>query len=369
MTALGGPPDVIQAVKASGGQPGPMSVWVTGGALKWGTGNLDSHYKACKAAGVPPLVKFWYWGDDISTRAILDGVKDQYQGTWKTRKAGLELARAIGAKAKNHGVSPIVAIEHEFAQEGLETDPSAFAPYYDEAAAVLRAECPTTRIAFCCPIWEDEALIASTYKAQIASSDLVASQTLLFPPRHASREFTNAGRNFEEAFANLRRLAPGKPSCIVDVGFSSYGGAYSKEPPFAGGDGRGNDALQKAAIDGIVERAPAMGLEFIVARSLKDNASFAVSNYGGYAERHVGVIRADGSKKPAYESLLAIAKAAAPPPAPSPDPSPLEVCRAESAQLRRERDEATAAANGARQRLETARAALTPLQAALAPGP
>lgn len=51
MTRVGGTDGIINAVKAAGGQPGPMSVWVTGGAIRWGTSNIDAHYAKCKAVG------------------------------------------------------------------------------------------------------------------------------------------------------------------------------------------------------------------------------------------------------------------------------------------------------------------------------
>lgn len=370
MVAVGGPQSVVNAIKAAGGQPGPMSMWVTGGALKWGTGNIDTHYAACKAAGVPPLVKFWFWGDDISTKAINEGVKDQYQGTWKTREAGLQLAKTIGEKATKAGVKPIVAIEHEFAQNGLETDASAFGPYWDEAAAAIKAACPGAVIVFTVPIWEDEALIGKTYAKQVAKADMVGSQTLLFAPRHGSREFTNAGANFVDAFAKLRGLAPGKPACIVDLGFSSYGGPYAAAPPFAGGNGTANEPLQKAALDGIASRAGSMGLEFIVYRDLKDNAGFDVANYGGYAERHVGVVRTDGSKKPAFDSLVALAKPT--PQAPPPEPktrteteymaqvNAAAKASQEAATLLQSRDRLQAQVEAARAGVEAARTALAP---------
>lgn len=307
-----------------------MSIWLTAGVERWGFGYLDAFFAECKRAGVDPLVLAWVFGDAISTAAILNGVNDPYQKRtdgkpiFITKAKALSWLTTMAQKATAAGVKPIVAIEHEFAQEGLETDASAFGPYFDEASAAIRKACPDARIAFCCPIWEDENVIGRTYAKQIAAADIVGSQTLLFPPRHGVTEFRNAGLNFTDAFANLRRMAAGKPTAIIDLGFSSYGGAYAKTPPFAGGDGRANEALQAEAIASI---AKVPDLDFVVYRALRDDPSFNTANYGGYAERHVGVVRSDGTKKPAHAALIALSIQ------PPPPPTPLEQAQARIRQL------------------------------------
>lgn len=308
---IGGPGNVTDAIKANGGEVGPRTTWVTAGVENWGLGYLDSFFADCKRDGMDPLVKLWVWGDMISTPAIQDGVDDKYQRNKDgspihiTREKAYAWARTMAEKATAAGVAPHVVIEHEFGKNGVDKDRTAFGPYFSRVADIIITACPDARIVFCSAIWNDQAVIARNYAMQIGKADVLGLQTLLFAPRHPEDQFRNAGKNLAKAFDVLRQATPEKPAAIIDLGFSSYGGAYAKAHPFAGGDGRAHEDLQATAVRSMTD---VPGLEFIAYRNLKDLPGFSVSNFGGHAERHLGVVRSDGSKKPAYAALMDLAR-------------------------------------------------------------
>lgn len=315
---IGGPKPVTDAIKASGGSLGPRSKWLGSWAQKSGIADWDSFFASCKADGVDPLVLFWYWGDDISPAAITNGVQDRYQGVWKTQAIGLDLITKVMEKAAAAGVAPLVTIENEFNKNGAEKS-TTFASYFDAAASKIRAACPAAKIIFAPGAWGDLAALATFYAAQISKTDMIGTQSGFFLPRNPSGNLATVGTGIANAFA---KLGTTKPRILYDVFLSTYGGAYQPSHPFAGGDGR---ALEAQQAQGITSLGNVPNLTALVYRSIKDDPTFAVSNYGGYAERYVGVSHSDGTQKPGYASLLALAKLTVvqPPPTPTPTPTPV----------------------------------------------
>lgn len=361
---LGGPKVLTDAVKAAGGQVGPRSKWLGAWAIKSGTGGWSEFFAACKADGQTPLILWWAWGDQISPAAIKNGVQDTYQNVFKTQANLMPLLRDVMRKAKAAGVQPIVAVENEFNKNGCAAAPE-FAKWFDDSVAVIRAECPGSKVLFAPGSWGDLAALAKFYAPQVAESDMVGLQCGFFKPRNAGDPAT-VGTYMASAFA---KLGTAKSRILYDVFLSTYGGAFAKDHPFAGGDGK---ALETDQAKGIASLGSIPQVEVLVYRDLKDNPTFDVKNYGGYAERFVGVVRSDGTRKPSYDALMALAK----PPAPAEPKTRTEAEYKGVAEARDralfERDraldqasQARLAADRLRAQVETARTAVNAAQAAL----
>lgn len=309
---VGGPKSVSEAVKAAGGQVGPRSKWLGAWCLKSGTGGWTEFFNECKAAGQQPLVFWWAWGDDISPAAIKNGVQDRYQNVFKTQANLLPILKTVMEKAKAVGVQPLVAIENEFNKNGCEKSPE-FAAWFDASAAIVKAN--GGKVLFAPGAWGDLVALSVFYQPQVEASDMVGLQCGYFRPRRKD-DLALVGDVMARQFA---KLPTGKPRILYDTFLSTYGGNFSTTHPFAGGDGKALEAQQAKAILGL-GKIP--GLAAMVYRDVRDSTTFDVKNYGGYAERFVGTMRSDGTKKPGFDALMSISKPATPAPAPAPPPDP-----------------------------------------------
>ncbi len=132
--------------------------------------------------------------------------------------------------------------------------------------------------------------------------DLVGTQCVIFLPRTSLPSYQQAPAR---AISKLRALmaAAGRPGILPDVCLSTYGGQYAATHPFAGGNGNALDNDQATALREFTDAA-----DVLCYRALRDDPAFPTQNYGGEAERHGGVIRVDGTHKPAYDVLLGLAK-------------------------------------------------------------
>jgi len=94
--------------------------------------------------------------------------------------------------------------------------------------------------------------------------------------------------------ARYNKATFGKPSFVTDFAFSSY-----PTPAY--------ERYQDTVIREIFSRMDeldAAGVQGMIWRMLADDPKFNTANYHGMAERHWGLLRADGSKKPAFEPFL-----------------------------------------------------------------
>lgn len=306
---VGGPKSVTDAVKAAKGSVGPRSKWLGSWGIKSGIADWDAFFQGCKADGIQPLVISFLWGDFISPAAITNGVQDTQQGVWKTAKTLLPLLRGVMQKAKAAGVSPLVALDVEFNQHGCEAS-QVYASWYDDCAATIRAECPAAKIIFTPGNWGDLHGLVAYYAPQVAKADYVGLQAVLFAPRHGKDAIASTGNRLAKGFAAMASAK--KPVILYDVALSTYGGSYASAHPFSGGDGKALEADQAAGLNSL---AIIPNLDTMVYRDLKDNSTFSTANYGGLAERFVGVVRSDGTPKPGMASLIALAAPTAPSPA------------------------------------------------------
>lgn len=353
---VGGAMDLVDEIKRNGGEVGPATKWLGSWSHRYGTADFTSFFVECKNRGVQPLIFFWYWGDDISPNAINNGVNDKYQKNaddtpiLKTRVKAQSLLSDVASRAKSAGVNAVFVIEHEFNKNGVIETPKPFNDYFVQMAQVVKANGCT--VGFCPGIWTDSATIRTKFSPSVLAADILGLQTLLFRPRHPEADFKEAGPTLARRFAGLRGDLQ-KPVAIFDLGFSSYGGNYATNHPFSGGNGQTNEGLQAEAIDSVAEamRGISGSVEFVCYRGLKDASTFNVANYGGYAERHVGLIDSTGRKKRAYQSIMEMAK-------PAPPPPPIMYTKEQYDIATQQRDEAMAEVTALRAKIAKARAEL-----------
>lgn len=306
---LGGDASILAEVRKVGGQVGPRTYWIGPWVEKSGWGGLESFYASCKATGDQPLVHLWYFGDNLSQTpgrtaedVLLKGVTDKHQGVWIDWSTARAAALRVASLARAAGVTPIVTIESEFNQGGAESS-AKMRDYLWDIRNTLKKELPDIKTVFAPGLWGDARQLAVFFRDVAQSMDYIGVQAVKFPPRHG--DYSKLPLDISTRLQTMRSVIGEKPTCVHDCALSTYGGG-DKTHPFAGGDGKAHEDMQADTLRGLAS-LESVGLEFMVYRSLKDAPKFALSNYGGVAERFAAVVRADGSKKPGYDALLDLA--------------------------------------------------------------
>lgn len=266
--------------------------WMGGWTQKYGFGEMESRLKAAKKRGITPVVSWWYWGDDISPRAVESGVRDRYHGVQKDRATWTRLSREMADRIARHmgEAGAVVVLETEFNKNGIETwEP--FDGYLAEQAAIFRSRGIQVALGF--GNWGRANW--GRFDRAIAAADYLGVQLL----RSSVREPGAYGKAADTLLSAARALQRfGKPTLVIDVALSSYGNGYEQ--------------TQAAAWGEIMDRLPALkmaGVQGMLLRSIADDPKFDTANYHGPAERHWGLLRADGTAKPAFEKVRAAARA------------------------------------------------------------
>lgn len=285
------------------------SAWAGAWNQKWGWTGVEQDLRQAYAAGVIPVVHWWYWGDDISPSCVENGCADRYHGVRKDKATWTRLSIELAALIRREGGSgaqAIVVLETEFNKNGIETH-EPFDGYLAEISAIFHSAGLKVALGF----GDWGVAHWGTFDRAVASVDMLATTALRSSLRDAAvyhsvaDELVASARYFKTRF--------NKPTFIGDLALSSYPAAEY-------------EAHQAAVIREIFARLPelrAWGVIGIVFRMLADDPAFDINNYHGVAERHWGFLRADGSPKPAFAELqtgwLAEAQIA-PTPAPTPIP-------------------------------------------------
>jgi hypothetical protein len=192
------------------------------------------------------------------------------------------------------GRETIVVLETEFNKNGMDH----YAPFDKDLADQIRIfhARPGIKVVLGLGNWGRRSW--GNFPEAIASSDLLGIQ-LLQSSVHDSASYAQAPETLVSA-ARYIHTQFHKPSLVVDLGLSSYGPHYEES--------------QKNAIAELFERLPEMkaaGVEGIIWRAVADNPRFDTANYHGEAERHWGLLRADGSAKPAFAAFTSGVRAEA----------------------------------------------------------
>ncbi len=265
------------------------SAWAGAWNQKWGWGGVEKELQQAFAAGVTPVVHWWYWGDDISPACVENGCMDRYHGVRKDKATWTRLSTDLAAlilRAGGPGAQAIVVLETEFNKNGIETY-EPFDGYLAEQAAIFKAAGHKVVLGFGSwgfAHWD-------TFDRAVASADMLGTTALRSSLRDAETYHSVADTLI--ASARYFRTRFNKPTFVTDLAVSSY-----PAPEY--------ETHQAAVIREVFDRIDelkALGVLGIVFRMWADDPEFDVNNYHGVAERHWGFLRSDGSPKPAFAVL------------------------------------------------------------------
>jgi len=266
------------------------SVWAGSWNQKWGWKDVEGKLRAAKDAGVVPVVQWWYWGDDISPACVEHGCNDRYEGIRKDKATWTRLSNELAdliVRVMGPDSEALVITETEFNKNGIE-DYEPFDGYLADEAAIFHARQLKVVLGF--GNWGRSQW--RNFDRAVASADLLGAQILQSSIRDAATYLSGADMLVQGARYNQQTFH--KPTFITDFAFSSY-----PEPSYL------ND--QDTVVREVFARMDefrAAGVQGMIWRMLVDDPKFDTSNYHGEAERHWGLLHADGSAKPAFTPFL-----------------------------------------------------------------
>jgi hypothetical protein len=263
--------------------------WVGAWTQRYGWDEAEQKLRTARKLGVTPVIQWWYWGDEISPSAVENGVRDARHGVMKNRatwaRMSTELtdlvARTMGDR------EAIVVLETEFNKDGIESY-EPFDGYLAEQAKILHGK-GNIKVVIGFGNWGRAEW--SRFDKAIAESDLLGTQLL----QSSARDAATYMKTVDTLITGARTLQAtfGKPSLIMDLALSSYPTATY-------------ETNQAAVIQELFTRIgelKAAGVRGIIWRAMNDDPSFDTTNYHGVAERHWGLVRADGTPKPAFTAF------------------------------------------------------------------
>ena len=264
-------------------------LWAGAWNQKYGWDTPRQDLREARKQGVVPVVHWWYWGDEISPAAVANGVTDARHGVRKDRTAWFRMAGELAdlIDREMDGREAVVVLETEFNKNGIENDP-AFDGLLAEQARLFKSH-GNIKVVLGFGNWGQSRW--DGFPRAIRESDMLGTQLL----RSSVREPTTYMKAVDTLLAGARTLHArfDKPVMVMDLALSTY--------PSAEYEGR-----QAAVLRELFDRLPqlkAAGVTGLVWRQIVDDPHFDTSNYHGRAERHWGVLRADGSPKPGFDVL------------------------------------------------------------------
>lgn len=266
------------------------SMWAGPWNQKLGWQGLSDELKQAKAAGTIPVVQWWYWGDDISPACVQHGCKDRYHGVQKDAATWTRLSNELAdliVKAGGKSGPPIVVIETEFNKNGIESY-EPFDELLAEQARIFQRRGLKVVVGF--GNWGQ--VHWKRFDKAIAAADMLGTMSLQSSVRDKATYLAGADHLLQAA--RYLHKTFGKPTFITDVGFSSF-----PESSY--------ESAQAQVVAAIFNRMPefaAAGVQGMVWRMLTDDPKFDTKNYHGQAERHWGLLHADGTPKPAFDAFL-----------------------------------------------------------------
>jgi hypothetical protein len=252
--------------------------------------DVERQLRAAKDAGVVPVVQWCYWGDDISPSCVERGCSDRHEGVWKDKAAWTRLSNELADLIVNvmgPDSGALVITETEFNKNGIENY-EPFDGYLVDQAAVFHARQLKVVLGF--GNWRRSQW--RNFDRAVASADVLGTQILRSSVRDATTYRSGVDELLQGARYNQQTF--NKPTFVTDFAFSSY-----PEPSYL------ND--QDTVVREVFARMDefrAAGVQGMVWRMLADDPAFDTNNYHGEAERHWGLLHADGSAKPAFTPFL-----------------------------------------------------------------
>lgn len=265
--------------------------WLGAWTQKYGWSDANTQLRAAAAGGVTPVISWWYWGDDISPNCVEYGCNDRYHGVRKDKATWYRMTSELAAniEAAMGGREAIVVVETEFNKNGVENY-EPFDGYLAELAAILHSR-GNIRVVVGFGNWGREQWVR--FDRAVAHSDLLGVQSMRSSIREAAT-YTNAVGSLVESAHYLQGTFH-KPIIVTDLAFSSY-------------PSQGYESVQAQVIGELFARIGELksaGVLAMMYRMVVDDPNFDTANYHGIAERFWGLLRADGSQKPAFAVFAA----------------------------------------------------------------
>jgi hypothetical protein len=254
-----------------------LQLWLTRG---WDESWIPrAHLDALAPRGIVPIVTHYYFGDWISKERI-----EASRGAW------LDSVRRMAQRVR--GETPVLVIlepEFNIAPPLGETSTlawSGFSTAMAEAVSIVREHAPNARVGLCAGDFPGPPSLEMALGGVAPHLDFIAFQEMrAVTDREVDRpRYLSVGRSATE-YARYLRRAFGRPLLLSYVAVSSYDGWEDEQGDALRDLLAHRDALRDAGVFG--------WLYF----QLHDDP--AHTGYFGPAERHFGLVRPDGTPKPA----------------------------------------------------------------------
>jgi hypothetical protein len=261
--------------------------WTGAWNQKYGWDTPRRELREAKRQGVVPVIHWWYWGDEISPAAVENGVVDARHQVRKDKETWVRMANELSELiASEMGRrEAVVVLETEFNKNGIEND-KAFDGLLAEQARIFKSR-GNVKVVLGFGNWGSSRW--DRFAGAVRASDMVGTQLL----RSSVREPDSYMKAVDTLLSGARTLHErfDKPVMVMDLALSSYG------------DYEGRQATVLRELFTRVGELKGSGVTGLIWRQIVDDPRFDTSNYHGRAERHWGVLRADGSPKPGFEVL------------------------------------------------------------------
>jgi hypothetical protein len=261
-----------------------LQVWLTRG---WDeTWIPRQHLESLSARGIVPVVTHYYFGDWISQERIES-----------SREAWLDSVRRMAQAVRMSG-PVLVVLEPEFNIQPPrgETHTLAWSGFSDamqEAVEMVRTHAPNARVGTCVGDFPGPPMLELALADVAPKLDFIAFQEMrAITDREAGRPHYLAVGRAATDYARYLKRAFGRPLLLSYVAVSSYEGWEDEQSEGLRDLRAHGEALRDAGVFG--------WLYF----QLHDDP--AHTGYFGPAERHFGLVRPDGTPKPALAEFRAL---------------------------------------------------------------
>lgn len=297
----------IQPQVDAGIKPDYGLFWVGVWNLKSGWGGPDAQMDKAYAAGVTPVIQFYYWGDDISRSCLANGCWSDLHDGWKDQANWSKLAQQLvdHLHLKMKGREAVVVVETEFNKGDVATYEPLDQQLADKAR-FLKQGYPNATVVLGFGNWASN--YWGTWDRAVAASDMTGLQAMRGSTKNSLTSYQGLVNGTLDGAKKLQSLF-GKPVFVSDIALSTY-----PEPEYLD-----HQAKVLGQLFARMDELKAAGVRALVYRTFRDNPNFDLANYYGQAERHWGLAWAGNSTwKPAmrvWVDGIQAERAAAPPPA------------------------------------------------------
>jgi hypothetical protein len=270
---------VLPELDRAGLRPDFLQLWLT---REWQPSWVPPHQlRALAARGIVPIVVHYYFGDAIS-RERFERESDAWYASLR------RMADVLRADAP-----VLVVLEPEFnvdpppGEHAVAAWP-AFGDHLSRAARLLRERAPNVRVGTCVGDFAGPPQLEASLGRAAPDLDFIAFQEMRAStdPAAGRDGYLHVGRSATR-YARYLQRAFERPLLVAYVAVSSHGGWEDRQARALDDVHRQRRALRDAGVFGIVYF------------QLFDDP--AHTGYFGPAEAHFGLLRRDGSPKPALE--------------------------------------------------------------------